>query len=141
MHSKIYISLYISIYKTHQIYTKLQITFFNFHPQSTYQSCHGGYLIQDFLTTLNLSHIRIEVEKCARIFYNKVPKCGSRTVTTAVRQSGTSGRFTLVNQVQLQPHTSFDLVQQVRVTSGKFEILRINTHSIVFFYYLLYSYN
>ena len=72
--------------------------------------------MEDFLKTLDLSKLKREIEKCPRVLYNRLPKCGSRSVATTLLTSGVSQSVNLVTPVvHYNAHRSMTVKQQASI--------------------------
>ena len=73
--------------------------------------------MEDFLRTLDLSKLKREIEKCPRVLYNRLPKCGSRSVATTLLTSGVSHSVNLVTPVvDYNGHSSMTVKQQASIS-------------------------
>ena len=74
--------------------------------------------MEDFLRTLDLSKLKREIEKCPRVLYNRLPKCGSRSVATTLLTSGVSHSVNLVTPVvEHDGHSTMTVKQQASITT------------------------
>ena len=59
--------------------------------------CEGGSLTKELRRKNPINSVH-QLVKCARVMYNRVPKCGSRTMLSTMRELSVQNNFTLYDE-------------------------------------------